>query len=97
MQRLCLLCLLFGMVSSSAFASPDEARTHNEYHNSTIYNGTQEMPRTRDPRDFEEGIRVYRDPDTGDRVISVRSRLYQNNTNTQQPPVYVDPHVYVPY
>ncbi len=52
------------------------APVHNEYHNSTIYsNSVKESPV--DPR---EGIHVYIDPDTGDRVVSVRSRREQSQS-----------------
>jgi len=84
------LCLGLLFLLENAAQAEDFPRQHNEYHNSTIYNG---MPQQSYPQQAmpDEGISVYRDPDTGDRVISVRSRLYQDNRNNQQMPIYIDP------
>ncbi|MBQ7456415.1 MAG: hypothetical protein IJS54_02210 [Desulfovibrio sp.] len=73
-------------VSNASFADNAGTTIHNEYHNATIYNTGPQQQAT-DPN--QEGIFVYRDPDSGDRVISVRSKLSQ--PQPAQPPMYLEP------
>ncbi|MBO4334700.1 MAG: hypothetical protein J5846_02550 [Desulfovibrio sp.] len=89
MQRLVFLSLSLLLIGSvQVFAGEGDqpmAPVHNEYHHSTIYS-----PQVREsPVDPREGIHVYIDPDTGDRVVSVRSRR-EPETQPQQP-FYIEP------
>ncbi|MBQ7606971.1 MAG: hypothetical protein IJU76_03230 [Desulfovibrionaceae bacterium] len=91
---LALLISLFCVSAAIAADSRDGAAVINEYHNSTVYTGNPNPQIQSEPNRSaeEEGIRVYRDPDTGDRVISVRSKMYQNQ-NQPQAPMYIYPSV----
>ncbi|MCR4666972.1 MAG: hypothetical protein K5657_06730 [Desulfovibrio sp.] len=63
-------------------SAAEQPSVHNEYHNSTIYSGTTAVEKE-EPSFPPEGIYTYDDPETGDHVISVRSRRsdpQQNNT-----------------
>ncbi|MBO4334462.1 MAG: hypothetical protein J5846_01325 [Desulfovibrio sp.] len=90
MRRFFIMSLsLLLLTAPQAFAGEREeqakAPVHNEYHHSTIYS-----PQIREtPVDPREGIHVYIDPETGDRVVSVRSRR-EPETQTQQP-FYIEP------
>ncbi|MCR5814939.1 MAG: hypothetical protein K6G15_10695 [Desulfovibrio sp.] len=91
MLRLLFCCVLFfGLAPVSVFAAEEQvqqpmAPVHNEYHNSTIYS-QQPGESSRDPY---EGIHVYIDPETGDRVVSVRSR--RDPDPQPQQPFYIAP------
>lgn len=89
-MRLSILFFMALFCANAVYAeeSREGATIYNEYHNSTVYSGNQPAQNPY-PSQESEGIRVYRDPDSGDRVISVRSRMYQNQQ--QQTPVYIDP------
>ena len=82
---------LFLVVSTAQAGEtlPSPPSTHNEYNNSTIYYGTQGAQPQYNDDDY--GIRTYRDPETGDRITSVRSRPNQNQQ--QQAPIYVEPRI----